>query len=358
MITTPHTDTYSLAGTDRACVLTYPTDLSADEVFGAVDWLQLIAWKLGRASSVVTRDALRRAELADTDATLTKSQERCDRLRAERDELTNDLTHQKSLVNTLAERVAAQSELLSKRAAKTAPDLPEVTPVPDTPYPAVLVVAEESPRLVMSVDLKHLEAAPENTRTRASDHRRANRRANRLAIAIALANGPLRQREICAATGISQGTMSSLLPLPTHGWWRKSDVGAYQSPYELTGKGRDALIEAGVGFTTPTTAAAPAPIAPEAPALKIAPHIGRPLTPEGMERDRARCKLIAETLDKLLVPLAAVSIGLESRLDVDDVARRLGRHPEWFERAGSVAGGDKYKLTAAGRELAREQEAA
>lgn len=430
---TDHTDTYSLAG-GRACVLTYPPDLSADEVDGITDWLTLIVWKLGRiATPHAVRDALRIAELADTDAHLADANARCARLKGERDaleanfaafrassadeahalraahaELQTELAHQRKLVETLCERVAAQSELLSQRAAKpvvpvviddcgaaswpSAPpapkvvvlddpeadlpeffveqpaDLPAVLPVPTEPYPSAPAVVDRpaypvlDPAKVQAAEEAHDRAgvpaagaaevfaallAPQTYRDdkehvppcerhgnspkpEANTRKRVNRgRATRIKIAAALVAKPLTAAELHAATGIPQGTLSDTLPIAVHGWWTKR-FHHRGSPYEITDKGRAALRAEGID-------------APDPPA------------PKGIDRDRERCRLIAEEMVKLVAPHASVTLAAATGLEWDDVEKYLRTRPEWFAKVES--GGYYYRLTAQGRALAEEKEA-
>ena len=218
----------------------------------------------------------------------------------------------------------------------------------DTPYPSVPAVAQ-----TYCDDKAHVPAgrrhgnSPPPERTPEGAHPKGNAevaKINRLAVARALAAGPLRQVEIAAATGIPQGTTTGVLKagLPTGcGWWRRVDVEDCNSGYELAEKGREALEAEGY-ILPPGAAPTPKP-ARDAAVFDAAGA-----------RDRARCKLIAETLARLIVPLAAFTLARESALNADDVEKRLTRNPQWFERADCV--GIKYKLTRGGRELAAEGE--
>lgn len=236
-----------------------------------------------------------------------------------------DLAALESAANRMSRFYAFACQLLAPLPTLPPPDLipPEdALAALDAPYPSLPAIREAHPR-------SNAEVA----------------KINRLAVARALAGGPLRQAEIVAATGISQGTVTGVIKagLPTGcGWWRRVDTEDRNSGYELTGQGWEPLKTE--GYIVPVWAA------PDAPT----PARDEPQAADASARDRARCVIVAGTLAKLLVPLAAFTIARESGLNADDVEKRLLRNPQWFERADCV--GIKYKLTHKGRELAAEGE--
>lgn len=327
------------AGVDALLAALEPADLAALKSaanrlsrFHAFAYL-LLAPQLANVEQQIVSA---RNEVADTDEALVEANERCDRYHAKLLDSRLDLERQKVLVETLAERCAGQSELLSQRANRA--------PLPDLPPPER--IAEEDGPGVPAEEVRE-------------PHPRSNAevaKVNRLAVARALAAGPLRPAEIVAATGIPQGTMTGVLKagLPTGcGWWRRVDIEDRNSGYELAEKGREALRAE--GYIVPLWTE-PKPADSDATPDVAAPKPARDAAvfDAAGARDRARCKLIAGTLAKLIVPLAAFTIARDSALDADDVEKRLTRHPEWFERADCV--GIKYKLTRGGRELAAEGE--
>lgn len=313
---TDHTDTYALAG-PRSCVLTYPPDLAPEEVDGVINWFQLITWKLNRAvAPALTLDAITSGTLVGSDR------------------------------GTVA--------------LNAVPPAPKVI-VTDDPEADLSAVVEQPP-------------AP------GTPHPHVAAKARRLAIARMLADAPATGTAICERFDIPKG---SLVGLMTHPWFAKERHRG--APYTLTADGRRALRLDGHDAPEPgpVEVAAKAPeqetITPEvdapAPALKVVtppdatgfrlptrkPAAPQPKPKPGdldtSARDRARCKLIAEELAKLVVPQAAVVIAVGAGLELDYVERQLERRGEWFARAEG-GGGDRWRLTALGRELASEAEAA
>ncbi len=336
-----------------------------------------VAEELGKAASVAH---LCRNEVPDTDAALASANERCDKLKVERAELATDLERQKKLVvTTLADRVAVQSELLSKRAEAPAADdlpgpvprcmlctagllLPEsvaqracrrcreanekhnpaADPVPVCPAVTVIDDPEADLPVPPPVDPLTLEmagrflkatepelfAAPSTNGSHPpnSDRTAEGTRQRRLRIAAVLAGQPLTAKEVAERTGLKYPTAYGLLSA-SGGWFERSGKGRYT----LADEGRKALAEEGF-FMVPEPATKPAEAEPSDPEPATeAPEATAP-EPERVDPTdkaavaKAQCRVIAEAMREAREPLSSHEIGRKAGLPTEAVVERLVAH--------------------------------
>ena len=184
-------------------------------------------------------------------------------------DLRAELEHQKQLNAALCDRVHAQAEMLARRAEAAASQVCGSCPaflsdaesiaagrcfgcrspgparrVDEPPVEVPVATAEPAPAPAAPV-VAAIRAEPSANGNQPRHPARELGARNRLAIARALANGPLSLKEVAAATGIVYGTVASIFASynTTPAWFVKDDRRG--APYQLTDAGRKALAEDG-----------------------------------------------------------------------------------------------------------------
>lgn len=327
---------------------------------------QLLAPKAGQQSPAPTAAAV---DLHQLDALSKRVAEHADLIERMADEIAG--LHK--LATGMADRIAVQSELLSRKAeSPPAVRMTEGTLVVtshgsqswDTEPAAAPTAREPQPAEVQA-------PAPPPPANGKEHHKSASRRARQMEIAKALAaSGPLNSTALCQRLDIPTGSICSLLD----GDWFAKTSQERGSPYTLTDAGREALRAA--GYIVPPAAETRPPEAAEIPTETSPPD--EPATtpaetsPPGPEprpdldaRGRAelQCRVIAETIAEAAGPLLPDEIARKAGLPLEVVVKRLakcgpsapvGAH-RYFAKSERVTGA--WLLTNSGRELAKTEEA-
>jgi hypothetical protein len=292
------------------------------------------------------------AELNEVEDHLRKLEDRFDAQAELLDRMADEIAGLHRLALGQAERIAAQSEMLARRA--------EAAAVPaagaERMTAGVQVTDGAAADLAPTEEPAPAEPAPQPS---ANGHpKAAAARLRRLEVARFLAaQGPHRTAQICAALDIPRGSITYLLG---HEWFAKTGAGR-DDPYGLTDAGRAALAGAGYVLVPPAAAAPPEPAAaPPAEAPRPAPNPGAFALKETdrAKRCREQARAIAEAIAASGSAPTADEIARESGLPPELVAKRLRHYgPDAFSQSATryfLRIGDAWALTEPGRMLAAE----
>lgn len=281
------------------------------------------------------------------------------------------------LVTGMAERIAAQSELLGKRAeladvtemrvtvpADVAEQLAQLAngqaAAPSIPEPATYHDDKSHvPPGVPCGGFPEGRPAPAAPSANGLHPKSVARRERQLEIARLLAaSGPLKLVEIGRRLQIPDGSLNYAV---TSEWFAKASPDRH-APYALTDAGRQALREAGYIAAAPEVPdASPPEIPPPAPASAPRADFIDGVLSDKARRARMQAQLIAATLAEANTPMTAEGVAREAGLPLEVVEKRLRRHgPDAFQQGQLryyAKSGDLWSLTDAGKSLACQAKA-
>lgn len=307
------------------------------------------------------------AELNDLERHVMALEERFDAGFQSLTELTERMADEIAGLHKLAvgqaDRIAAQSEMLARRAERAEAAAGPAGTMPPPEFGAGVVPAPVAEQFVERVrrEAEQVQTQPGEaiaivvTSTVIPAEPSANGHAQppiaachtrRLEIAKLLVSGPRSPKDIYTALSIPKGSICELL---AHPWFTKTDRADGRAPYKITDTGRTALAE--VGYVLVPSAKAASTAEPEAPAA---------CTLDPKARAIEQCRLIAAAIVEAgAEPLTLDAIARKAGLPPDVTQKRLARFGpssnygiRYFCKSEKHAG--CWRVTNSGEALAKE----